>query len=61
MRHFVSSALALALLGVAASPALAADGKLAPGQVWRQESVTGSVFEASYALERAIGFEGVPR
>ncbi|MGV7209546.1 4-hydroxyproline epimerase [Oxalobacteraceae bacterium A2-2] len=27
---------------------LAADGKLAEGQVWRQESVIGSVFEASY-------------
>jgi len=27
---------------------LAADGKLAPGELWRQESVIGSVFEASY-------------
>jgi 4-hydroxyproline epimerase len=27
---------------------LAADGKLAPGQLWRQESIVGSVFEASY-------------
>ena len=27
---------------------LAADGKLAPGELWRQESITGSVFEASY-------------
>lgn len=27
---------------------LAADGKLAPGEVWRQESVVGSVFEGSY-------------
>lgn len=27
---------------------LAADGKLAPGEVWRQESIVGSVFEASY-------------
>ncbi|MGN6544521.1 MAG: proline racemase family protein [Aureliella sp.] len=27
---------------------LAASGKLAPGQVWRQASVIGSVFEASY-------------
>ena len=27
---------------------LAADGKLAPGALWRQESVVGSVFEASY-------------
>jgi 4-hydroxyproline epimerase len=27
---------------------LAADGLLAPGEVWRQQSVIGSVFEASY-------------
>ncbi len=27
---------------------LAADGKLQPGQIWRQESIIGSVFEASY-------------
>lgn len=27
---------------------LAADGKLAPGDVWRQESVIGSIFEGSY-------------
>lgn len=27
---------------------LAADGKLAPGEVWRQESLIGSVFQASY-------------
>jgi 4-hydroxyproline epimerase len=27
---------------------LAADGKLAPRAVWRQESIIGSVFEASY-------------
>jgi 4-hydroxyproline epimerase len=27
---------------------LAADGKLQPGQVWRQESIVGSVFEGSY-------------
>jgi 4-hydroxyproline epimerase len=27
---------------------LAGDGKLAPGAVWRQESIIGSVFEASY-------------
>ncbi|MCX8521786.1 MAG: 4-hydroxyproline epimerase [Rhodoferax sp.] len=30
---------------------LAADGQLAPGQIWRQASVIGSTFEASYALE----------
>lgn len=29
---------------------LAADGKLAPGVVWRQASVIGSVFHASYEL-----------
>jgi 4-hydroxyproline epimerase len=29
---------------------LAADGKLAEGQIWRQESILGSVFEASYRL-----------
>lgn len=29
---------------------LAADGKLAPGQVWRQASVIGSTFEASYEI-----------
>jgi 4-hydroxyproline epimerase len=34
---------------------LAADGKLAPGEVWRQESILGSVFEGSYeAGENAI-------
>jgi 4-hydroxyproline epimerase len=27
---------------------LAADGKLQPGEVWRQESITGSVFEGRY-------------
>jgi 4-hydroxyproline epimerase len=30
---------------------LAADGKLAPGEVWTQASVIGSRFEASYAME----------
>ncbi len=30
---------------------LAADGKLAPGQVWRQESIIGSVFEGSFRVE----------
>lgn len=29
---------------------LAASGKLAPGQVWRQESIVGSVFEARYRV-----------
>lgn len=27
---------------------LAADGRLAPGEIWRQESILGSVFEAHY-------------
>lgn len=27
---------------------LAADGSLSPGEIWLQESITGSVFEASY-------------
>ena len=30
---------------------LAADGKLAPGEVWQQASIIGSRLEASYALE----------
>ena len=30
---------------------LAADGKLAPGQVWRQESLIGSVFEGSVRID----------
>jgi 4-hydroxyproline epimerase len=30
---------------------LAADGKLKPGEVWRQESIVGSVFEAWYTLD----------
>ena len=29
---------------------LAADGKLKPGDIWRQESLLGSVFEASYTM-----------
>ncbi|MFK3647479.1 4-hydroxyproline epimerase [Lysobacter enzymogenes] len=34
---------------------LAADGKLAPGEVWRQESVLGSVFEGQYRVgERGV-------
>lgn len=32
---------------------LAADGMLAPGAVWRQESIIGSVFEASYGEPEA--------
>ena len=30
---------------------LAADGKLKPGEIWRQESIISSVFEASYRLQ----------
>ncbi|MBY0228206.1 MAG: proline racemase family protein [Gemmataceae bacterium] len=30
---------------------LAADGKLSPGEVWRQEGILGTVFEASYRWE----------
>lgn len=30
---------------------LHADGTLQPGEIWRQESVVGSVFEASYRLD----------
>jgi 4-hydroxyproline epimerase len=37
---------------------LAADGKLREGQVWRQESILGSVFEATY---RTDGDKIIPR
>lgn len=30
---------------------LASDGKLQPGEVWRQESILGSVFEASFRIQ----------
>jgi 4-hydroxyproline epimerase len=30
---------------------LCADGKLSPGQIWRQESVIGTIFEAAYQLD----------
>lgn len=30
---------------------LAADGKLAAGEIWHQESIIGSVFDASYRIE----------
>lgn len=30
---------------------LYADGKLKPGEIWRQESIIGSLFEATYRLE----------
>jgi 4-hydroxyproline epimerase len=38
---------------------LAADGKLAPGAMWRQESIIGSVFSGSYARP-ATPLAGVP-
>lgn len=37
---------------------LAADGKLAPDEIWRQESILGSVFEGSY---RPAGDKIIPR
>ena len=37
---------------------LAADGKLAEGEVWRQESIVGSVFEGSYRSAR--GARSIP-
>jgi 4-hydroxyproline epimerase len=37
---------------------LAADGKLAPGKVWRQESILGSLFEGTYRRE---GVRIIPR
>lgn len=36
---------------------LAADGRLQPGQVWRQASIIGSQFEASYAM---VGDQLIP-
>jgi 4-hydroxyproline epimerase len=33
---------------------LFADGKLQPGEVWRQESVIGTVFEASFTVDENI-------
>jgi 4-hydroxyproline epimerase len=30
---------------------LAADGRLQPGQIWRQEGILGSVFEGSYEID----------
>jgi 4-hydroxyproline epimerase len=39
---------------------LAADGKLAPGDVWRQESIIGSVFEARYVAGDTSAEDGAP-
>jgi 4-hydroxyproline epimerase len=39
---------------------LAADGKLAPGQLWRQEGILGTRFEASYRLRNGASSEVIP-
>jgi len=39
---------------------LAADGKLSPGEVWRQESVLGTVFECSYQVNESDAFQIIP-
>jgi 4-hydroxyproline epimerase len=39
---------------------LAADGKLAPGQTWRQEGILGTSFEASYRLRNGSPREVIP-
>ena len=37
---------------------LHADGKLQPGEVWRQESVIGSVFEGHYSVDYSVDAAG---
>jgi 4-hydroxyproline epimerase len=39
---------------------LAADGRLAPGAVWRQEGILGTVFEASYQFAAREAEDGIP-
>ena len=39
---------------------LAADGKLAPGQIWRQEGILGTAFTGSYRLQDSSGGRIVP-
>jgi proline racemase len=39
---------------------LAADGKLAPGQIWRQEGILGTAFEGSYRMENGSSPRIVP-
>ena len=39
---------------------LAAERKLGPGEVWRQESVTGSVFEGRFTLDPAQAGRIIP-
>ena len=38
---------------------LYADGKLAPGEVWRQESIVGSLFEVSISIEDGKVFPSI--
>jgi 4-hydroxyproline epimerase len=40
---------------------LFADGKLKPGEVWRQESVIGTVFEAAFAVDENHRDQVLPR
>lgn len=39
---------------------LAAEGKLEPGKVWRQEGILGTIFEGSYRLENGTRSRIVP-
>ena len=39
---------------------LAADGKLAPGQIWRQQGILGASFEGSYRLRKGSTREVIP-
>jgi 4-hydroxyproline epimerase len=39
---------------------LAADGKLAPGQTWRQEGILGTTFEGSYRLRNGSAGAVIP-
>jgi 4-hydroxyproline epimerase len=39
---------------------LAADGKLAPGQTWRQEGILGTAFEGSYRLRNGSAGAVIP-
>jgi len=39
---------------------LAADGKLAPGETWRQEGILGTWFEGSYRLRNGTAAEVIP-
>ncbi len=38
---------------------LAADGKLAPGQVWRQQGILGTVFEGSYRMQNGLAIPSI--